>query len=86
MTTVYVVFEVHYNRRIDMYSHKCGKPMKSSKVKSTPMYMCDGSLKHALTWCKYHMEHNKYYCNLHGYQLITEGELDTVVYKNYGQV
>ena len=47
--------------------------------------MCDGSLTHVLTWAKYHMERDKYYCNLHGIQLVTEGEVDDVVHQDYGQ-
>ena len=57
--------------------------MKSSKMKTTPRCMCDESLKHTLTWCKYQMERHEYCCNLHDYQLIMEGEVDDVVHKDY---
>lgn len=83
---LYVVFEVYYNRRLDIYSHELGKPIKSSTCKETPRCMCDGSLKHVLTWAKYHMERNEYYCNLHGVTLITKGEVDKVVHKDYGMI
>ena len=80
---VYVAFKTHYNRRLNVYSQEKHNTMKLSKMKTTPRCMCDGSLKHALTWWKYHMECHEYFCNLHGYQLITESEVDVVVHKDY---
>ena len=53
---VYVVFGVHYNTCICIYSHSKDGIFRSTKVKSIPRCMCDGAPKHALTWCKYHME------------------------------
>ena len=67
----YIVFKVHYIRRLGVYSHVQNGTMRSSKVKYTPRCICDGSLKHAITWCKCHMECHEYYCYLHGYKLIT---------------
>ena len=50
--------------------------MRCDKVKKTPRCMEVGSLTHALDWCKYHMERNKYWCLVNKYKLVTAGGLD----------
>ena len=52
------------------------KKIRKDTVKEIPRCMADSALKHALEWCKYHMERNKYWCHMHNYTLITVGNLD----------
>ena len=54
-------------------------------MKHKPRCICDGVLKHTLTWCKYHMECNQYYCLTNSYKLVTKGDLDDLMNKDWNE-
>ena len=84
MKQAYVLFEAHYNHRLDVYSFDKTKKIRKDTVKEIPRCMADGALKHALEWCKYHMERNEYWCHMNNYRLITVGKLDPGRNVEYG--
>ena len=56
-------------------------PTTVTTVMKVTQDLADGST-HIITTTS--PPYNKYFCNLHGYQLIMDGELDDVVHKDYG--
>ena len=80
----YVVFESHYNRRLDVYSFNKKKKIRKDTVRPIPRCMQDSALKHVLEWCKYHMERNEYWCHMNNYMLITVDNSDPGRNLEYG--